>query len=163
MTDPDAATAGQRPESAVWTDTFYAELQGVAQRLFAGERRDHTLQPTAVVHEACLRMLASARLPDIPRAERLARGARVLRQVLIDHQRRHAAEKRGGGALRIELDAELVPAGGPASANGTWIELDRAVEVRPAGTAVNRRRCSGIALRDRASSASWARSRASEP
>ena len=114
-----AASAG----TAAWTDTFYAELQGVAQRLFAAERSDHTLQPTAVVHEACLRMLASSRLPDVPRAERLALGSRVLRQVLIDHQRRHAAEKRGGRALKIELEDELVPAERPGAS--TWIEFDR--------------------------------------
>ena len=112
-----AASAG----TAAWTDTFYAELQGVARRLFAAERRDHTLQPTAVVHEACLRMLSTSRLPDLPRAERLALGARVLRQVLIDHQRRHGAEKRGGGALKIELEGELAPANAPGA---TWIEFD---------------------------------------
>jgi RNA polymerase sigma factor (TIGR02999 family) len=105
---------------AAWTRTFYAELQGVAQRLFAAERRDHTLQPTAVVHEACLRMLAGPGLPELPRHERLALGARVLRQVLVDHQRRHAAAKRGGSAPRVELDAELFPSNGGA----TWIELD---------------------------------------
>jgi len=112
------------PEAAVdaWTATFYAELQGVARRLLASERRDHTLQPTAVVHEACLRLLSTSRLPDLPRAERLALASRVLRQVLVDHHRRHDARKRGGGAVRIELDPEIAPGGGAGP--GSWIEFD---------------------------------------
>lgn len=114
-------TAAASADTAAWSDTFYAELQGVARRLFAAERRDHTLQPTAVVHEACLRMLAGSGLPELPRVERLALGARVLRQVLIDHQRRRAAEKRGGGALRVEVEAELMPGSG---AGNTWIDFD---------------------------------------
>jgi len=97
---PDAA-------SAVLTRRFYAEMHEIAQRLFSSERKDHTLQPTAVVHEACLRLMTTSPLPEIPRAQRLALAARVLRQVLIDHHRTNAADKRGGQAVRIELDPEL--------------------------------------------------------
>jgi len=89
------------------TERFYAELHAIAGRLFAGERTGHTLQPTSVVNEACLRLLSSSPLPEVPRADRLALAARVLRQVLVDHQRARSAEKRGGGALRLELDPEL--------------------------------------------------------
>lgn len=88
------------------TVSFYDELRAIAARMFAHERRGHTLEPTAVVNEACLR-LGSSRLPDVPREQRLALAGRVLRQVLIDHARARDADKRGGGALRLELDADL--------------------------------------------------------
>jgi RNA polymerase sigma-70 factor, ECF subfamily len=105
MTNPPP-DGPSRAEAAL-TGRFYEELHGIAQRLFAGERGDHTLQPTAVVNEACLRLLTTSRLPDLPREQRLALAARVLRQVLIDHARGKGAGKRGAGHLRVELDAEL--------------------------------------------------------
>lgn len=111
--DPPAAEA-----DAVLTQRFYDELHGIARRLFAAERGDHTLQPTAVVNEACLRLLSSSTLPEVPRAERLALAARVLQQVLIDHARGRAAQKRGGGRLRVELDPEL------RSAEQTFVDFD---------------------------------------
>jgi RNA polymerase sigma factor (TIGR02999 family) len=92
---------------AAITARFYDELRGIAGRLLSGERGDHTLQPTALVHEAYLRFATSSRLPDVPRAEQLALAARVLRQVLVDHQRARGAAKRSGGRLRVELDPEL--------------------------------------------------------
>ncbi len=95
------------PETPV-TERFYAELHEIAGRIFAAERTDHTLQPTAVVNEACLRLMTGSKLPDdLPRADRLALAARVLRQVLIDHARSRSAQKRGGGALRVELGPDL--------------------------------------------------------
>jgi len=94
------------PDPAL-TSRFYDELHGIAQRLFAAERGDHTLQPTAVVNEACVRLLTTSRLPDLPREQRLALAARVLKQVLIDHARSKGADKRGAGQVRVELDPEL--------------------------------------------------------
>lgn len=85
------------------TDTLYAELRDVAAAMMRRERSGHTLQPTAVANEACIR-LSRRGLPDLPREQQLAIAARVLEQVLIDHARRHGADKRGGGALRIPLD-----------------------------------------------------------
>jgi len=91
---------------AAMTARFYEELRGIAGRLLLGERRDHTLQPTALVHEAYLRLATRSPLPDVPRAHQLALAARVLRQVLVDHQRARGARKRGGGRLRVELELE---------------------------------------------------------
>jgi RNA polymerase sigma-70 factor (ECF subfamily) len=100
--------AGAAPEAhAALTGRFYAELQGIARRLFASERGDHTLQPTAVVNEACVRLLTTSRLPDLPREQRLALASRVLKQVLIDHARGKGADKRGAAQVRVELDPEL--------------------------------------------------------
>ena len=90
------------------SDRFYAEMRSIAERLFAAEARGHTLQPTAVVNEACLRLLSTSRLPEVPEEERLALAARVLRQVLVDHHRKRSADKRGAGALRVELDPEVL-------------------------------------------------------
>jgi RNA polymerase sigma factor (TIGR02999 family) len=95
-------------EKTPLSDRFYAEMRAIAERLFASEARGHTLQPTAVVNEACLRLLSSSRLPDVPEAERLALAARVLRQVLVDHHRRRSAEKRGADAVRIDLGPDVL-------------------------------------------------------
>lgn len=92
------------------SDTLYAELRGIAERVFANERgrgAGHTLQPTAVVNEACLRIMASG-LPAVPREQQLAIAARVLSQVLIDHARARGAAKRGGGALRVDFEAKTL-------------------------------------------------------
>lgn len=107
----NAAQDGAPGGEAALTRRFYAELRELAARAFASERSGHTLQPTAVVNEACLRLLTSSPLPEAPRAERLALAARVLQQVLVDHHRARNAEKRGGGALRVELDPELAAEG----------------------------------------------------
>ena len=88
------------------SEHFYAEMRAIAERLFACEGRGHTLQPTAVVNEACSRLLSTSKLPGVPESERLALAARVLRQVLVDHHRKRAADKRGAGAVRIELETE---------------------------------------------------------
>jgi RNA polymerase sigma factor (TIGR02999 family) len=73
------------------------------------ERPGHTLQPTAVVNEACMRLISSG-IPDLPREQQLAIAARVLKQVLIDHARARDADKRGGGAhpLNLELDPHIL-------------------------------------------------------
>jgi len=105
--DDDSSATGGAADEAALTGRFYAELHGIAQRLFASERGDHTLQPTAVVNEACLRLLTTSRLPDLPREQRLALASRVLKQVLIDHARGKGAEKRGASRVRVELDPEL--------------------------------------------------------
>lgn len=96
----------ENDDPALMTGRFYGELRDIAARLLVGERRDHTLQPTALVHEAYLRFATSSPLPDLPRADQLALAARVLRQVLVDHQRARAAAKRSGGRLRVELDPQ---------------------------------------------------------
>jgi RNA polymerase sigma factor (TIGR02999 family) len=103
---PALSSEGQGRPDAALTERFYGELHAIASRLFATERRDHTLQPTAVVNEACLRLLTTSPLPDLPREQRLALAARIMKQVLTDHARGRSADKRSG-FLRIELDPEL--------------------------------------------------------
>jgi RNA polymerase sigma factor (TIGR02999 family) len=86
----------------------YDELHRLASGLMRGERRGHTLQPTALVHEAAMRLLrpdALAAAQD--RGQFLAAAARAMRQILVDHARRRAADKRGGGLERLPLDEAL--------------------------------------------------------
>jgi RNA polymerase sigma-70 factor (ECF subfamily) len=94
------------------TQRFYTDLRAVAQRFFTAEQSGHTLQPTAIVNEACLRILNQG-LPDLPRDQKLALAARILKQVLIDHARKRDADKRGGksgrdAALRLDLDNDIL-------------------------------------------------------
>lgn len=101
------------PSPSAWdalTETLYADLREIATAKMRAERLGHTLQPTAVANEACLR-IARYGLPELPREQQLALAARVLEQVLVDHARKHGAAKRGGDAVRIELDEGLASDG----------------------------------------------------
>jgi RNA polymerase sigma factor (TIGR02999 family) len=84
----------------------YDELRRIAARQMSRERDGHTLQPTALVHEAWMR-LSNAELDLKDRAHFLAIAARVMRQVLVQHARAVNAEKRGAGMPRVELREDL--------------------------------------------------------
>src|SRR5688572_18728150 len=84
----------------------YDELRRIASRQMSRERDGHTLQPTALVHEAWMR-LANAALDLKDRAHFLAIAARVMRQILVQHARGVNAEKRGAGIPRVELKDDL--------------------------------------------------------
>ncbi len=81
----------------------YEELRRVAHRRLAGERTGHTLQTTALVHEAYARM-AEADLPLQNRVHFFALAARTMRRILVDYARARLADKRGGGAQAVPLD-----------------------------------------------------------
>ena len=96
-----AATESVRPP---FPEAVYAELRAIAATLLDRETPGHTLQPTALVHEAYLRLVCQRGLSDAPRERLLAIGAMMIRRVLLDHYRHKAALKRGGGAGRAEPD-----------------------------------------------------------
>jgi RNA polymerase sigma factor (TIGR02999 family) len=73
------------------------ELRGLAAAYLRRERRDHTLQPTALVHEAYLRLVDQTQAQCRNRAQFFAIAANLMRQILVDHARHHLAAKRGGG------------------------------------------------------------------
>ncbi len=101
----------------------YRQLHQLAQRAMAGERRNHTLQPTALLHEAYLRLAASQpQWQD--RKHFFAVMARTMRRVLVDHARRFRTEKRGGG-LTIALTQE--PAAPAGESVVELLALDRAL------------------------------------
>ncbi len=82
----------------------YDELRRVAGRYLRHERPDHTLQPTALVHEAYLRLIGAERPQWRDRIHFYAVAAQVMRRILVDHARAHQADKRGGGARRVPLE-----------------------------------------------------------
>ena len=82
----------------------YRELRDLAAELMRRERREHTLTPTAVVHEAYLRLVDNTRIDWKGRAHFLAIAAKEMRQVLVRHALNRKAQKRGGTATRITLD-----------------------------------------------------------
>ena len=82
----------------------YSELQRLASGYLRGEHTGHTLQPTALVHEAYVRLLKQDQPDYNSRAHFLGVAAQVMRQILIDHARTRNAEKRGGGRGKISID-----------------------------------------------------------
>ncbi|MEP6690355.1 MAG: sigma-70 family RNA polymerase sigma factor [Gemmatimonadaceae bacterium] len=88
---------------------LYTELRGIAQRHMRGERPDHTLQPTALVHEAFLRLVGPTPAPFEDRTHFLRAASQAMRRVLVDHARARNAAKRGG-AFRVTLDESVAAA-----------------------------------------------------
>ncbi len=91
----------------------YEELRRIAARQLVHERHDHTLQATAVVHEAFLRLCRAHEVSWESRRHFFAFAARLMRRVLVDHARRRRAEKRGGSGLRVSLEEGLAQTTGP--------------------------------------------------
>ena len=93
---------------------LYPELRALADRQLRGERADHTLQPTALVNEAYLRISGIERMDWQDRAHFVHMAARVMREVLVDHARRRLAAKRDGGrqVTLTGLDLAAPEAGG---------------------------------------------------
>jgi RNA polymerase sigma factor (TIGR02999 family) len=81
----------------------YDDLRRVARRRLRAERSDHSLAPTALVHEAYLRLVGLKRVRWQNRAHFFAVAARVMRRILVDHARAHVAAKRGGVGWRVPL------------------------------------------------------------
>lgn len=104
MADPRSDLDALIPE-------IYQELRRLAGRVMSGERADHTLQTTALVHEAYLELARIHRLTVDSRPQFLALAAQVMRRILVDHARARGAGKRGGGAVRVTL-SEAVAASG---------------------------------------------------
>jgi RNA polymerase sigma factor (TIGR02999 family) len=82
----------------------YAELRRVAARQLRSERADHTLQPTALVHEVFIRLVDQRQVDWQNRAHFFGVAATVMRRVLVDHARRHCASKRGEGQRTVAID-----------------------------------------------------------
>ena len=93
----------------------YERLRAIARARLRAEQPDHTLDTSALVHEAYLRMTAGT-APDIQdRAHFFAVASTAMRRILIDHAKHRLTEKRGGGALHVSLDAAVWGEAGTAS------------------------------------------------
>ncbi len=95
---------GNREAAVQLMPLVYDELRVIARGYLQRERADHTLQATALVHEAYLRMVDQTQLTWKNRAHFFGVAAQVMRRILVDHARRHRTEKRGGDWAKVELD-----------------------------------------------------------
>ena len=103
----------------------YDELRRRARSYLARERNSHTLQPTALVHEAYLRLIDQTRINWQNRAHFFALAANTMRRVLIDHARAHTTGKRGGAAVRLSIEDVQIPLEQRAA---DLVALDEALE-----------------------------------
>lgn len=87
---------------------IYDELRQLAGRYLRRERKDHTLQPTALVHEAYMKLVDQTQVQWQNRAHFFGVAAQIMRRILVDHARKHTANKRGGGAEVLPLEEEIL-------------------------------------------------------
>jgi len=118
MSGGDQAAAGRL------LPVIYQELRALAGSFLGAERPDHTLQPTALVHEAYLKLVGQTQVTWANRAHFLAVAASAMRRILADHARRHRAAKRGGAWHKITLDEAVAP---DAGRNLDLVDLDEAL------------------------------------
>jgi RNA polymerase sigma factor (TIGR02999 family) len=114
------------------TPMVYRDLRKVAAHLLRSERSGHTLQPTALVNEAYVKLAGSAKILWQNRTHFFAVAARVMRQILVDYARSHQRAKRGSGATPLPLDEALVFA--PERSSDLLLldeAVDRLAEVDP--------------------------------
>src|SRR5437899_4878863 len=98
---------GNKEALDLLTPLVYTELHNLAESYLRRERDAATLQPTALVHEAYLRLVAQ-NLPDWEsRSHFFGVAAQLMRQILVDNARKHRSQKRGGGAAKVPLDEAL--------------------------------------------------------
>ena len=105
--------AGDRQALDRLTPLVYEELRRQASHYLRHERPGHTLQTTALVHEAYLRLVDAQDVQWQDRAHFFAVAANLMRRILVEHARKKGADKRGGSAIRLELDEAMLVAGAP--------------------------------------------------
>jgi RNA polymerase sigma-70 factor, ECF subfamily len=105
-----AWTGGDREALERILAAVYPELRRIAQRCLAGEREGHTLEATALVNEAYLRLVDVQKVEWQDRAHFFAISARLMRRILVDYARARGYAKRGGGARRVDIDEALMVA-----------------------------------------------------
>ncbi len=126
-------SAGEREAHADLLPLVYADLRRIAARHLAGERAGHTLSPTALVHEAWLRLSNAGGIEWQDQVHFYRYAARAMRNILIDAARARQAQKRGSGAEHLDIDELSLPISDAAS--GDLLALDEALlklgEVNP--------------------------------
>ena len=127
----DRATKGDRPALEALMPLVYAELRRLAAHYLRGERPGQTLQPTALVHEAYLRLLKDRPERWQNRAHFCAIAAHAMRQILIERARARDALKRGGGQPRVTFDEGLQASAPDSSIDMVALDaaLDRLAEL----------------------------------
>ncbi len=120
-----AAASGTRRDVDALLSAMYDDVRRLAVSHLRAERSDHTLQPTALVHEAYLKLIEQRTTDWKDRAHFFAVASRIIRRILVDHAREKHAAKRGGGARRISLEGVEVEQG-PRDVD--LVALDEALE-----------------------------------
>ena len=120
-----AWSAGDRTALDRLVPLVHAELRRLARRYMRRERAAHTLQTTALIHEAYIRLVEAKAVNWQNRAHFFGISARVMRRVLVDFARERGYRKRGGGERRVALDEALLVADAP---DEDLVELDHALE-----------------------------------
>lgn len=122
------------------TPLVYNELRQRARSYLRRERSDHTLQPTALIHEVYMRMVGDNLPQWQDRAHFFAIASRGMRQILVDHARKRDAGKRGGGLADLNLDEAVIP----ETDNGHLLALDEALSKL---AAFDERKCRIVEMR----------------
>ncbi len=109
-------------------EVVYDDLRQLARRYMSRERANHTLQPTALVHEAYMKLADQSRVEWQGRTHFYAVGAQAMRRILIDHARGRQRNKRGGDWLRVTWAEEVFPGGKRDLSDEELMDLDQAIE-----------------------------------
>jgi RNA polymerase sigma-70 factor (ECF subfamily) len=117
--------AGDRSAAKRLMPLVYDELRSLAERYMRQERSDHTLQATALVHEAYIRLIDQSRVDWKNRAHFFSVAAEMIRRILVDHARQHHATRRGGGAHKVSL---VDPVGATEDSDIDLLALDEVLE-----------------------------------
>lgn len=120
------ASSGDSAAEAELLPMVYEQLHRLAARQMSGERAGHTLSPTALVHEAWLRLSGDGGLSSDDHRQFFGIAARRMRQVLVDHARKRSAGKRGGGVAAETLTLSTMP--GESDIGIDTLALDQALE-----------------------------------
>ena len=128
------ARKGDRQATDDLMPLVYEELRQLADRCLAAEQRGATLQPTALVHEAYLRLVDTSRVRWQSRAHFFGVAGRAMRHILVDRARERAADKRGGGVAHLPIEAADSGAG-PAA---VWAASDQADRVLAVDAALDK-------------------------
>jgi RNA polymerase sigma-70 factor (ECF subfamily) len=104
---------GDEAALAELTPLVYAELLRLGSRALRQQPREALLQPTALVHEAWLKLAGKGRFSVVNRGQFYVLAAKIMRDILVDHLRRHRASKRGGSQVRVTFDGVDAAAGAP--------------------------------------------------
>lgn len=102
--EPEYPADSSQPADAQPVNEVYDQLRGLAARYLRGQRQSHTLQPTALVHEAFVRLIRQPSHSEVKGTDLIRLAASAMRSVLVDHARRRSARKRSSDGHRLPID-----------------------------------------------------------
>lgn len=123
----DRLSGGEAQAAETLLPLVYAELRTLAGRYLRCQPSDHTLQPTALVHEAFIRLVGDVPANWSGRRHFFRIAAKAMRRILIDHARQRCAAKRGGGRLKLALEDVLEPVCAADESDESTLALDDAL------------------------------------